>query len=114
MAKTAVVTGGNKGIGLETARMFLDRGCEVFVVARDFADFPLASRPGVHAVPFDLAEVENIPALIAQIGHVDILVNNAGIMNSIPHDQYTRERSDRLMRVNLEAPVALTTAAAES
>ena len=109
MTKIAVVTGGNKGIGLETARMLLDRGCEVYVVARDFADFPLASRQGVRTIPFDLAEVEKIPALVAQIGHVDILVNNAGIMNSVPHDQYTRERSDRLMRVNLEAPVALTT-----
>lgn len=114
MAKTAVVTGGNKGIGLEVTRMLLARGCEVYVVARDFADFPLADERNVRAVPFDLAEVEKIPALVEQIGDVDILVNNAGVMFSIPHDRYTRERSDRMLRINLEAPVALTTAVSAS
>jgi len=114
MGKTAMVTGGNKGIGLEVTRMLLAQGCVVHVVARDFADFPLAGEKNVRPVAFDLAEVEKIPALVESVGHVDILVNNAGIMNAVTHDGYTRQLSDRLMRVNLEAPVALITAASAS
>lgn len=114
MNKTAVVTGGNKGIGLETSRLLLDAGCRVYVVARDFSGFPLASDENVRAIPFDLSEVEKIPALVADIGDIDILVNNAGVMYSLPYDSYPREKSERMLRINLEAPMVLIREASAS
>lgn len=114
MGKTAVVTGGNKGIGLETTRMLLDKGFDVCVVARDFSGFPLASHKGVRTVAFDLSRIEDIPALVAGIGHIDVLMNNAGIMYALPYTDYPREKSDMLVRVNLEAPVALMREASAS
>ncbi|GFK94990.1 3-oxoacyl-[acyl-carrier-protein] reductase FabG [Fundidesulfovibrio magnetotacticus] len=107
MSRLAVVTGGNKGIGLATTRRLLEAGCEVAVVARDFTGFPLAGEARVRAVPFDLSRVEDIPALVAEIGEIDILVNNAGIMHALPWDAYPREKMETLLRVNLEAPLAL-------
>ena len=114
MGKTAVVTGGNKGIGLHVTTMLLEAGCDVCVVARDFSDFVLASKKNVRTIPFDLSEVEKIPALAEEIGEVDILVNNAGVLFATPYDQYTRERAEAMRRINLEAPVALITAVSAS
>lgn len=114
MGKTAVVTGGNKGIGLEVTRMLLERGHAVCVVARDFSGFPLASEKRVRTLAFDVSEVEKIPALVADIGDIDILINNAGVMYSLPYDAYPREKSDRMLKINLEAPVALIREASAS
>ena len=107
MRKTAVVTGGNKGIGLETTRLFLERGFDVAVVARDFSSFPLAGEKHVRQIPFDLSEVEKIPALVAAIGAIDVLINNAGVMYALPYDSYPPDKAARTLRLNLEAPVAL-------
>ncbi|MBG0774881.1 MAG: SDR family oxidoreductase [Desulfovibrionaceae bacterium] len=107
MEKRVCVTGGNKGIGLEITRLFLASGCEVAVVARDFAAFPLADEPGVATLPFDLTDVEAIPGLVERMGPVDVLVNNAGVMFSLPYDAYPEDKVRRMLRINLEAPVAL-------
>lgn len=114
MGKTAVVTGGNKGIGLEATRMLLDKGFDVCVVARDFSGFPLASHVSVRTIAFDLSRIEDIPALVADIGDIDVLLNNAGIMYALPYTEYPREKSDMLMRINVEAPVALMREASAS
>jgi 3-oxoacyl-[acyl-carrier protein] reductase len=111
MGQIALVTGGNKGIGLETTRLLAAKGYEVVVVARDFAGCG-ALPEGVRKVPFDLTDVEGIPDLAAKIGDVDALVNNAGVMASLPFDQYPLETARRLMRLNLETPIALITAVA--
>jgi len=111
MRRIALVTGGNKGIGLETTRLLVAKGYEVVVVARDFSG-SVALPEGVRKVVFDLTDVEGIPALAAKIGGVDALVNNAGVMNSLPFDQYPLEAARRLMRLNLETPIALITAVA--
>ncbi len=105
--KTAVVTGGNKGIGLETTRLLLERGFDVAVVARDFSSFPLAGESGIRQIAFDLSEVEKIPALVADIGPVDVLINNAGVMYALPFDNYPPEKAAMILRLNIEAPVAL-------
>jgi len=106
MHKTAVVTGGNKGIGLETTRLFLEQGYEVVVIARDFSKFPLAGDKNVRQVPFDLSEVEKIPDLVASIGKIDALINNAGVMYALPFDNYPAEKVAMMLRLNIEAPVA--------
>jgi 3-oxoacyl-[acyl-carrier protein] reductase len=107
MQKTALITGGNKGIGLETSRYFLARDYHVIVLARDFSAFELSGEKNVSERVFDLTEIAHIPELIASIGAVDVLVNNAGVMYSLPYDAYPQEKMENLLRLNLEAPVAL-------
>lgn len=107
MQKTALITGGNKGIGLETSRYFLARDYRVIVLARDFSAFELAGEKNVSECVFDLTEIAQIPELIASIGPIDVLVNNAGVMYSLPYDAYPQEKMETLLRLNLEAPVTL-------
>lgn len=107
MQKTALVTGGNKGIGLETTRLLLERGFRVVVVARDFSGAALGDHPLLVKKPFDLTRIEAIPELVGEVGPVQVLINNAGVMLSLPYDAYPEERMRFLMQLNVEAPVAL-------
>ncbi len=103
-----VITGGNKGIGLETTKLFLKSNYEVIVVARDFSNFPLKNSR-IKQKPFDLIEISRIPQLADEIGDIDILINNAGIMNSLPYDNYPENKKEDILKINLEVPVALIT-----
>ncbi|NOZ89786.1 MAG: SDR family oxidoreductase [Epsilonproteobacteria bacterium] len=103
--KKALITGGNKGIGLELTKMFLALNYEVIVIARDFSNFELKEQ--VECIAFDLVEVEKIPQLIASIGMIDVLINNAGVMYSLPYDAYPREKVNTMLKLNLEAPIKL-------
>ena len=105
--KTVLITGGNKGIGLETTRLFRQLGYKVFVVARDFSDGALESADTIIKKSFDLTDIDRIPELVAELGHIDILINNAGVMHSIPYDNYPQVKIDQMLKLNIEAPVAL-------
>ncbi len=90
MKKLALVTGANKGIGLETARQLAQKGVHVLVGARDLKKATAAAETlraeGLAADPvaLDVTKSVDIAAAAAMIGetfgHLDILVNNAGIM----------------------------------
>ncbi|MGV1100437.1 SDR family NAD(P)-dependent oxidoreductase [Thiovibrio sp. JS02] len=106
--KTVLLTGGNKGIGLALARKFVKAGgCRLVVVARNFKNFTLGMIQDVESIAFDLTEIAAIPALIDRIGTVDILINNAGVMHALPYNDYPEEKREQIMRLNLEAPLAL-------
>jgi NAD(P)-dependent dehydrogenase (short-subunit alcohol dehydrogenase family) len=84
--KSAVVTGGYSGIGLETVRAFRAAGAKVLVPARDIdkAKRALAEMPDVIVAPMDLLDHTSIDAfadfVLATTDKIHILVNNAGIM----------------------------------
>jgi len=91
--KIALVTGGNKGIGLEIVRGLLRAGCRVYLGARDAANgqqavAALAAEGDVVAIDLDLGSQATLDAAAArlqrEVGHLDILVNNAGI--NVPGD----------------------------
>lgn len=103
--KKVLITGGNKGIGLETTRLFLENNYKVIVVARDYTNFEFNDNDNVEKIKYDLSNVEGIKDLVDKIGHIDILVNNAGIMNSIPYDSYPKADMEKLMNINLYAPI---------
>jgi len=107
--KTVLITGGNKGIGLDTSKLFVDAGYAVVVLARDFKNFPLQGNPAVQSVEYDLADIEGIPQLITSLPPIDVLVNNAGIMYALPYDGYPAEKVEQILNVNMKAPVALIT-----
>jgi NAD(P)-dependent dehydrogenase (short-subunit alcohol dehydrogenase family) len=72
---TALVTGANRGIGLEVARQLAARGYDVLAGARDPASVP----GGLRAVRLDVTDEASIAALRGSIGALDVLVNNAAI-----------------------------------
>ncbi|WP_433187556.1 oxidoreductase [Actinoallomurus sp. CA-150999] len=79
-AKTAVVTGAGRGIGLATVRTLTDEGVRVVGAARTIT--PELEETGAHAVSADLSTAEGVSALIdtalAELGGIDLLVNNVG------------------------------------
>jgi NAD(P)-dependent dehydrogenase (short-subunit alcohol dehydrogenase family) len=91
--KRAVVTGGNRGIGLAVARALVAEGCDVALVARDKAaldaareSLAAASGRTVLAVPCDTADDASVAAMAAAVIHglggADILVNSSAMANS--------------------------------
>jgi NAD(P)-dependent dehydrogenase (short-subunit alcohol dehydrogenase family) len=78
----ALVTGANRGIGLEVCRQLAAGGWGVLLGARDLAKGQAAARGvggGVRAVALDLADPDAPARLRAEVGRVDALINNAGI-----------------------------------
>ncbi|WP_415717426.1 SDR family NAD(P)-dependent oxidoreductase [Maridesulfovibrio sp.] len=112
--ETVLITGGNKGIGLELTEMFIADGANVIVVARDFSNFKYNDHPQVKTQVFDFSNVAGIPELIESLPTIDILINNAGVMFATPYDEYTAEGVDKMLKINIEAPVALITAVSKS
>jgi NAD(P)-dependent dehydrogenase (short-subunit alcohol dehydrogenase family) len=82
--KVAVITGGNSGIGLATAKRFVEEGAYVFITARRQAELDKAVSiigKNVTAIKSDLAKIEDIDGIAATVrskqGVVDIIVSNA-------------------------------------
>src|ERR1051325_377917 len=91
--RSAIVTGGSRGIGREAARQFLEEGVRVTICGRNAETLErtraeLAQQTGgeVHAVVADMVKAQDAEKLVnaatARFGTVDILVNNAGQMYS--------------------------------
>jgi len=101
--KRALVTGGNRGIGLEVVRQLGELGIDVFLGTRDLAAGEAAAAslglPNVTSVRIDVAD----PASVDAARHalvpegVDVLVNNAGIY---PRQRATPEQIERAWQVN--------------
>lgn len=109
--KHVVITGGNKGIGLETTKMMLNLGYRVTVVARDGAT--VNGLKNCDFIGYDLRNIDGISALVHSLGRIDVLINNSGIMNTCPFNEYSKEKKDDLLKTNLEAPVELIIAVSE-
>jgi 3-oxoacyl-[acyl-carrier protein] reductase len=101
--RTALVTGAGRGIGRAAAEALAKSGLRVLGLDREFQD----SVPQVEPIRFDLMDLERIPTLIEKLAGIDVLVNNAGIQAALPIERYTDEARDRMLRINLEAPVEL-------
>ena len=86
MRRTALVTGGNRGIGLAICRQFARQGMEVVLTSRDPADGEQAAATlrgeglGVRTAPLDLDDPESVRRCAEQVAVVDVLVNNAAIL----------------------------------
>jgi len=118
--KSAVITGGGRGIGEAVARELAERGVRVLVSARSVGEIEAvakALREDGHeafAVACDVADPEQIQNLAAEatklLGRVDILVNNAGIAASAPLKRISLEDWNRIFTVNVTGTFLCTQA----
>lgn len=116
--KAAIVTGGTAGIGLASARLFIERGWRVLIVGRDPGRLEEALGVlGGMAQPCraDVGKPDG-PATIVQaclraFGRIDALVNNAGMAPLTPLAQHSPELIDRTFATNTLGPAKLIVAA---
>ena len=108
--KTALITGGNSGIGLATARLFVAEGARVAITGRNPATLEAAARelgPNVLAVTADATDVAATEAAIDQavkkFGKLDIVFANAGIPGNTPVGGTTLAAFEQVIRTNLTA-----------
>jgi NAD(P)-dependent dehydrogenase (short-subunit alcohol dehydrogenase family) len=103
MGSTHVVTGANRGIGLELARQLAQRGEHVIATARRPEAAPQLAELGVRVETLDVADRASVAAFAASLGSepVDVLVNNAGIgVGGQAFGQLDYDDLERFFRVN--------------
>ena len=109
--KTALVTGGNGGIGYGIAKGLAEAGADIVIAARDESKTDQSVKSikafGVNAtgLDVDVANESSVKKMVAEsidfTGHIDILINNAGIgIRKLPHE-YPLEDWNRVIDVNL-------------
>jgi NAD(P)-dependent dehydrogenase (short-subunit alcohol dehydrogenase family) len=117
--KTALVTGGSRGIGLMIARGLLQAGARVIVSSRKAGDLEataqeLAGLGDCAAMPGDVSTPEGARALAEQTRErfpaLDILVNNAGVTWGAPLEEFPASGWDRTSHTNVEGVFHLTVA----
>lgn len=112
--KTAVVTGGSRGIGLAIVKRFLEEGANVALcgsreeTAQKALDGILAENPDapVMAIWPNVSDEMELEAAFRQVaerfGGLDIVCNNAGISQSTPLDAYVPEEVDKIIDINVK------------
>lgn len=105
--KIAVITGGSSGIGLATARRFVDEGAYVFITGRRAAELEKAKSAigrNVTIVQGDVANLDDLDNLFGQVkaekGVVHILVANAGFVEHAPLQTASPEHFDKTFGIN--------------
>ena len=117
--RTALITGGSRGIGRMIAAGFLAQGARVYISARkaaacDQTAKELSSLGHCVSLPADVSTVEGARALAtaysAHEPQLDILVNNAGAAWGAPFDEFPESGWDKVVDLNLQTPFFLTQA----
>jgi uncharacterized oxidoreductase len=108
--KTALVTGGTDGIGIEIARQLKAKGATVIVCGRRQDLLDSAQAEGLVAIQADLSTASGCAALVAAVQDrtIDLLINNAGMSGNFgPDEPLDLEQTDKAIFLNLNAPIHL-------
>ena len=107
--RTAVITGGAQGFGLDIAKRFLESGAKVFIwdidekLIRSVVDE--AKNPNLFYNLVDVSNYQNVEKIVSEItsnNNIDILINNAGITGpTAPLWEYDREMWNKIVQINL-------------
>ena len=117
--RTALITGGSRGIGRMIAAGFLAQGARVYISSRkaaacDQTAAELSSAGPCFSLPADVSTLEGARALVkayaARESKLDILVNNAGAAWGAPFDEFPEGGWDKVVDLNLKTPFFLTQA----
>ena len=117
--RTALITGGSRGIGRMIAEGFLAHGARVYISARkaeacDKAAAEMCAFGPCISLPADVSTAQGVRALAAEFAareqQLDILVNNAGAAWAAPFDEFPESGWDKVVDLNLKAPFFLTQA----
>ena len=115
--KTALVTGGSRGIGAMIAEGFLRAGAKVYITSRKAEELEttrvrLAELGECIAIPSDLSQLDGISKLAKEINaretKLDILINNAGATWGAPIDEFPESGWDKVMDLNVKSVFFLT------
>lgn len=112
--RTVLITGANRGLGLEFARQYSAAGWKVIGTARKPAEAKELADIGVRVVQLDVADAESVAALAKTLEGepVDLLINNAGMANRDGMDFETMDFDavERVLAVNTIGPMRVTRA----
>src|SRR2546423_2454292 len=107
--KIALITGGNSGIGLATAKRFVNEGAYVFMTSRRERELAAAVKEigsNVTGIQGDVSNLGDLDRLFAQIkrekGRLDIVFANAGVAKYAPLGEITEELYDSVFNINVK------------
>jgi NAD(P)-dependent dehydrogenase (short-subunit alcohol dehydrogenase family) len=107
--KVALITGGNSGIGLATAKQFVNESAYVFITGRREAELAAAEKQigkNVTAIQGDVSNLDDLDRLFAQIkkekGKIDIVFANAGVATYAPFGEITEDHYDSIFNINVK------------
>ena len=117
--KTALITGGGKGIGAMMTQGLIESGANVIIASRSLEtcesyaeEMNKLGKGKCSAMSVDLSSVENITAfaesLADRVDHLDILINNSGASWGAPLEDYPEKGWDKVMDLNVKAVFFLT------
>lgn len=112
--KKVLVTGGNSGMGFETAKEFIREGAEVFITGRNQETLAAALKelgPKAKMAVSDSGSLKDIATLAETIkkefGHLDAAFINAGIAHFVPLEEITEKHFDDTFNTNVKGPLFL-------
>lgn len=112
--KKVLVTGGNSGMGFETAKEFIREGAEVFITGRNKETLTAALKelgPKAKMAVSDASNLKDIAALAETIkkefGHLDAAFINAGVAHFVPLEELTEKHFDETFNTNVKGPLFL-------
>jgi gluconate 5-dehydrogenase len=118
--RTALITGGSRGLGLQIAEALGEQGARLVLTSRKQADLNEAvehlKAMGIEstAIAADLSDATQatslVDAALAQLGHIDILINNAGATWGAPAEDHPLEAWDKVMNLNVRSIFAVSQA----
>lgn len=113
--KTAIVTGGTRGIGRSIVSLLLESGCHVIYTGTK--EQPKSPIKNGQYEQLDLSDGKNINRFVKEVigktPRIDILINNAGINITEPIDEIQDENWEKILAVNLTGPMRLIKAVAK-
>ncbi len=109
---TTLITGGNRSLGLETARRLLEAGHIVYAGMRDPDSGAAARSLGAQVVGLDVTDAQSVDAAMAALPELDVLVNNAGILGTaFGVDDLDADAMATVLSTNVTGIVRVTQAA---
>jgi NAD(P)-dependent dehydrogenase (short-subunit alcohol dehydrogenase family) len=107
-----IITGASRGIGFETAQLFLNQGHQVFCLTRNTETLDALNFSNLHTISTDLSSTESIDAAVtiikSKVNTIDVVIHNAGSIVNKPFDKIDYQELEIVYKVNVFAPYYLT------